>query len=352
MKITKQELQKIIKEELQNEAELAEIFGLFGRKKRAAADAALAAARNFQPSAAKTPAPLSPQTDIPPQQAAISQTEKPAAEPIKFTPPVDDVTGQPVQKSVAQVQQDPASNPKLIKRLQLFRQNMPQYFQAIQNKIADVIKTTVSANLQQIKEETLEEAIDPSSAISSLITKELNNVLAMALKSVTPEEFMKAYQMVARKNIKDPKQLSQTLKSFRGLEEQETVDVNPLAASEMDLFDAVLQAKKIGISSLVKQAAEKALANPQVQRFIPPEKASKVVSALASSARTVRQLLSLNPQSTAQTIQKSVQTTTPTKQTTAAIPTKTKQVSKKKIQPVQENKQINHWKKLAGLIKG
>ena len=266
---------------------------------------------------------------------------------VKFTPPVEDATGEPAVAPGAQPAQPAAApaqpaaapaqpaaapaqpaaapaapaapaevpaaqNPKLMKRMELFKQNMPQYFQAIQKKIADVIKGAVSANVQQIKE-----AADPSSVISSLISKELNNALAGALKTVTPEDFLKAYQMVAKKNIKDPKQLAQSLKNFRGLEEQETVDVNPLAGTEMDLFDAVLQAKRIGISSLVKQAAEKASANPQVQRYMPPEQATKVVASLTSAARTVRQLLAMNPASTAQTIAKSAPAGTPPAQPAA-----------------------------------
>ena len=305
----------------------------------------------------------------------LSKNKEPEVKqsPVKFTPPVDDATGEPVEKpGSAPAAQPPEQNQKLMKRMEIFKQNMPQYFQAIQKKIADVIKGAVSSNVQQVKE-----AIDPSVAISSLIGKEINNSLSAALKSVTPEEFMKAYQVVAKKHIKDPKQLAQSLKSFRGLEEQETVDVNPLAASEMDLFDAVLQTKRIGISSLVKQAAEKALANPQVQRFMPPEQASKVISALTSSARTVRQLLAMNPQATAQTIAKSAPPVQVQQQNVAPVPaapiskvggktqkvgttksrarsnvSKKPNITKEEQDSIVENKQIARWNKLAGIIKG
>jgi hypothetical protein len=351
MKITKEDLQKIVQEEFEKEIQeqqltekqVEEIFGgklrskantayntvkdkLLGKKPTAPATQTTRSqpqiARFTQgPSSDPTQSQATTSSTVPSAAGAATQTAGPGETATTATtqPATEQPAAPPAPAAIqpetppAAAQQAPAAqNPKLMKRMELFKQNMPQYFQAIQKKIADVIKGAVSANVQQIKE-----AADPSSVISSLISKELNNALAGALKTVTPEDFLKAYQMVAKKNIKDPKQLAQSLKNFRGLEEQETVDVNPLAGTEMDLFDAVLQAKRIGISSLVKQAAEKALANPQVQRYMPPEQATKVVASLTSAARTVRQLLAMNPASTAQTIAKSAPAATPPAQPAA-----------------------------------
>lgn len=245
------------------------------------------------------------------------------------------------------------ANPKLTKRMELFKQNMPQYFQTVQTKMSALIKYIVGKNVQSIKEQT-----SPADVISTKISKEITNALNNTLKTITPEEFQQAYQILAKKKIKDPKQLGNVLKSFRGLEEQETVDTNPLASSEIELLDTVLQVKKIGLAGIIKQAAEKALNNPQTKRYLPDEQAKKVIDAITASARTVKQLISTDPSATAQTIKKSQfpdatrQEPAATSSQPAAKPDLTGNVAVEETKKASLNEnRLNRMKLLAGIIK-
>jgi hypothetical protein len=318
VKISKDKLSKIIREELQSEQELSEFLGL-GDKARAAGQAGLDKMRSFRDKFRKPQQPAAGQTDTPPPAA---QTD--AAPPSAATPPASAEAPPQAEKpadapaAAVQPQQDPASNPKLLKRLEVFKQNIPQYFSSLDAKLAGVIQGLVSKNVKALEEEaplpSQQGAMDPEAAkkaaasvqtkqnspeqaaaqqaksapiIAKVISKQISQQLSNTLKQITPQEFAQAYQIVAKKNIKDPKQLAQTLKTFRGLEEQQA----PLLPTELDLLDAVLQAKKIGLAGIVQKAAKEALSSPQLARFVPPEQVAMIVKGITDSAKSMKQLL-------------------------------------------------------------
>jgi hypothetical protein len=120
--IVQEELQKQLEEEELSEEEIKEIFGFLGRKQRAASERGKEVMRSLlskkpgietQPSKQQTSvpsAPVAPMTDIPAVQTPdFKQPEAPApkASSIKFTPPVEDATGEPVQKPAPAAAEQP-----------------------------------------------------------------------------------------------------------------------------------------------------------------------------------------------------------------------------------------------------
>lgn len=354
MKITKQQLTKIIQEELnglQKEGEMDEAW--FGKT-------ASAIMNRFKPKT-KPAAPTAADTQSPGSAEAPAQAEKPAAAPVKFTPPVEDATGEPAQKPgdapaapaqppAAQAGPSPAAEKAKVGFIGQAKQYMNSLLKGlVQQEIEQVLGSGVSADQARVNRKLpVKEQVTATNPKSQafLMTNALNKQVEALLNSLTTEEFAKIFADVAKQTLKDPKQLQKALKSFRLAEQVGTPDPTVMNAglqvskSFTSMLAAAMKLKGVNATQLVKKAFD-SLPKERLAGLQPQQMNMAMGKAIQALNTVLSASAKMANDPNAGTMPAKPAPAKPAAPVPAAAPT-----------TVQENKEVNRWKKLAGLIKG
>jgi hypothetical protein len=197
----------------------------------------------------------------------------------------------------------------------------------------------------------------------------INKQVVALLSSLTTEEFAKIFADVAKTTLKDPKQLQQALKSFRLAEnlseigevpEPDQRDIERGAAARANPTANTASTIKAGLN-VSKSFTSMLAAAMKLKGVNPNQLVKKAFDSLP------KERFALQPQQMNMAMGKAIEVINKIMTTRAATAndpnvgtSPAKPAPAKPTAPVpaaapatvQENKEINRWKKLAGIIKG